>query len=62
MCLSCLVSSRDKVSAEAAGPLPPGVLTYFLDGIVPLLRVSGYDNQNVEAAWYEANFQVCNLL
>ena len=39
---SCLVSflySRDKVSVEAGGPLPPGVLAYFLDGILPLFRV-----------------------
>lgn len=39
MPMPCLLSSRGKVSAEAAGWLPPGVLTYFMDGILPLLRV-----------------------
>lgn len=29
-----------RVSAEAAGWLAPGVLVYFLDGILPLFRVS----------------------
>ena len=40
----CLPFSGDKVSAEAAGWLPPGVLTYFLDGILPLLWVGAADS------------------
>ena len=37
----CLLTSRDTVDAAAVGWLAPGVLLYFVDGVLPLLRVSG---------------------
>ena len=36
----CLPTNRDTVNAEAVGWLAPGVLLYFVDGVLPLLRVS----------------------
>ena len=36
----CLPTNRGTVNAEAVGWLAPGVLLYFVDGVLPLLRVS----------------------
>ena len=32
------------MSIKAAGPLPPGVLLYFMDGILPLFKVGMYND------------------
>ena len=47
--MPCLLTSRDAVSAEAAGWLTPGVLSYFLDGLLPLLRVGDDNNLVLES-------------